>query len=292
VERLAVRGLVEGPNFGFGRDRAGDVAFLAEWCRTVGVTLDVAPSVEMGSGETGTGMVSSSRIRLALQAGDPAAARRMLGRPHRFSGVVVAGDRRGRLIGFPTANLAETAEKAVALPAVGVYAVRVRLDGRPHVGACNIGPNPTFGVDALKIEVHLLDFDGDLYDQRLDVDVLDRLRGVQTFSGIDALKTQLAEDVAAARRVADAVPADETTPHAELARTVAAWVESFVLPDVAPLGGELRSTTVDADGVARLDWRWPARTPPATQQFAVLRLGERLRRAFPRLRAVENVGTS
>jgi riboflavin kinase/FMN adenylyltransferase len=142
--------------------------------------------------------VSSSRVRNALLAGDADEAARLMGRCYRLHGVVGAGQRRGRLLGFPTANLEHI---ETLLPADGVYAVRVRWNGAIKAGAANVGPNPTFGESARKLEVHVLDFSGDLYGKQLIVEFIRRLRGTQPFAGPEALKAQLQNDIQQARTI-------------------------------------------------------------------------------------------
>src|SRR5690606_6688271 len=124
-----------------------------------------------------------------------------LGRPHRVRGTVVAGDRRGSTIGFPTANLADI---PVIVPAAGVYAGRVLLDGTSYPAACNIGSNPTFDVGQTKVEVHILGFSGDLYGTAIEVDLLGRIRDVRKFASANARRGQLTEDVAKACEIANA----------------------------------------------------------------------------------------
>ena len=190
---LDAQGLVEGPNFCFGKDRGGDVALLRQLCDASGLHLDVVdPEL------THDGLVSSSAIRAAISHGDMDSAVEMLGHPYRLTGVVVAGARRGRTIGFPTANL-EGVEAQI--PGDGVYAGRVELGRRVFSTAMNIGPNPTFGDDARKLEVHLIDFDGDLYGQTLNVDVVGRIRSTRLFDNADSLVKQLEADVEAVREV-------------------------------------------------------------------------------------------
>jgi riboflavin kinase/FMN adenylyltransferase len=192
--RLAARGVVEGPNFAFGRDRQGTIDTLDQLCRAADVTLAVVtPFVLDGV------PVSSSRVRSALVGGDVAEAARLLGRPYRLRGTVGTGQRRGETIGFPTANL-EGIE--TVLPGDGVYAVRVRHEGRTWPGAANLGPNPTFGEQARKVEIHLIGFRGDLYGQTLAVDFIERLRDTRPFRGVDELVAQLRQDVEEARRLA------------------------------------------------------------------------------------------
>ncbi|MGE3315049.1 MAG: bifunctional riboflavin kinase/FAD synthetase [Planctomycetaceae bacterium] len=190
---LEASGLVEGPNFYFGHDRQGNVATLRELCDAAGVELEVISPVVVGSC-----LVSSSAIRSQILAGSLASAVEMLGHPFRIRGTVVHGAERGRTIGFPTANLSDV---ATLLPADGVYAGIVRLDERSWRAAVHIGSNPTFGESGRKLEVHLLDFQGDLYHRTLDVDLVDRVRGTEKFSGAEALKKQLLMDVAKVREI-------------------------------------------------------------------------------------------
>jgi riboflavin kinase/FMN adenylyltransferase len=193
ARQLRAAAVVEGYNFRFGRGRLGDTAALAELCRAAGVGFEELPPLVIGDGP-----VSSSRVRAAVEAGDVATAADLLGRPYRIAGEVGSGARRGRTIGFPTANLDRV---PTLVPGVGVYAVRAVVDGREWPAAANIGPNPTFGESARKIEVHLIDFAGDLYGRPLAVEFVARLRDTRPFAGVEALKEQLRQDVAAAKRV-------------------------------------------------------------------------------------------
>lgn len=202
IGQFAARGMVEGPNFFFGRDRMGDVRILGRWCQEVGVDFHVAePLSQAGQ------MISSSRIRKVLSEGDVREARLLLGRPHRIRGIVTHGAGRGAGIGVPTANLEEI---DVLIPAEGVYAAHVLIpssDGGAPVrwpAACNIGPNPTFGEQRFKVEAHLIDFQGDLYGQTVELDFLARLRTTRAFAGLDDLLAQIARDVQEARRIAAA----------------------------------------------------------------------------------------
>ena len=187
--------VVEGYNFRFGRNRGGDTNVLRELCTGAGRHfVEVPPLLEDAEA------ISSSRIRSALLAGDVTAAARWLGRRYAIAGTVVAGAQRGRTIGFPTANLAGV---ATLLPKDGVYAVRVLLEDAEFAGAANIGPNPTFGETAQKIEVHILDFAEDVYGQTLKVEFAARLRETRPFASADELRAQLEQDVALARAAAD-----------------------------------------------------------------------------------------
>jgi len=196
VAQFAAEGMVEGPNFGFGRDRGGDSRILAEWCAGAGLAFEVASPTEADGH-----IVSSTAIRKALADGRAAEAADLLGRPHRLRGVVTHGAGRGAGLGFPTANLDEIDTQ---IPGDGVYAVRAFLEGdalaRP--AACHIGPNVSFGEQDRKVEVHLIDFHGDLYGRTLEVDVLDLLRPSRKFEGLDDLLAQIRADVDRARAVA------------------------------------------------------------------------------------------
>jgi len=193
-KQLEVKAVVEGFNFRFGRDRAGDLQLLGEWCRQRGIRF-----VTVDRKTVDCAAVSSSRVRTALESGDSAAAARLLGRPYRLRGTVGSGARRGRSLGFPTANLIDP---ATLVPGDGVYAVRVMLeDGSTWPGAANVGPNPTFGEHARKVEAHLIGFDGDLVGQSIAADFVARLRDTQTFASADDLAAQLRTDIEQARRV-------------------------------------------------------------------------------------------
>jgi len=185
--RLKAAGVVEGPNFSFGRDRAGDVGLLADLCRVVGIAFRVIEPVEV-AGE----LISSSRIRDSLGDGQVREAVGMIGHAHRISGTVARGAGRGRDIGYPTANLENV---KVMVPGHGVYAGTARLGGERYVVAVSIGPNPTFGDDTVKIECHLDKFDGDLYGRTLEIDLLSEIRSLQPFDSAEELKRQIAADV-------------------------------------------------------------------------------------------------
>ena len=198
VDALQVRELIVGEDFHFGHRRSGDVALL----RMMGAEHDFAvePLVLVTHATDGNSPTSSTAIRAALKQGDVRAAALMLGRDHELRGVVVQGDQRGRTIGVPTANVAVPAN--MCLPAEGVYAgFAVLADRSRHACAINLGRRPTFYADAehALLEAHLLDFDGDLYGQRIAVSFRERLRGERAFAGIDELKAQLQADLVAAR---------------------------------------------------------------------------------------------
>jgi riboflavin kinase/FMN adenylyltransferase len=187
--------MVEGTNFGFGRGRGGNVDTLTALCRRDGVAIVVVPPVHLG-GEP----VSSSRVRSALQRGAVAEAADCLGRPYRLTGTVGTGQRRGAKLGFPTANL-ERVETLI--PGDGVYVVRVYRGDTSWAGAANVGPNPTFGENARKVEVHLIGFRGDLYGHELSVDFVERLRDTRPFGSVNELVAQLRADIERARKVVE-----------------------------------------------------------------------------------------
>lgn len=194
---VGLREIVIGYDHRFGRGRAGSRETLERLGARDGFTVDVIPEqVERGI------TVSSTQIRRLLEAGDASGAAVLLGRPYRITGTVVHGDARGRLIGFPTANVEPTHRRKV-VPRVGVYAVRVALrDGTAYGGMMNVGRRPTFETDgAVRAEVHLFDFSADLYGHTLAVDVVARLRDEMRFDGVEALVARLGEDRAEALAV-------------------------------------------------------------------------------------------
>ena len=200
-ETLDAQAMVEGPNFFFGRDRAGDIELLRRLTGSTGMSLDVVEPVEI-DGQ----YVSSSLVRKLVTEGWVREAGRMLTRPYRIRGMVTHGVRRGAKIGFPTANI-EAID--TLLPGQGVYAGRGLLkdDGtdreKSYPAAVNVGPNPTFGENAMKVEAHLIGFEGPLYGRTLEIDFIGRLRDIHTFNDVDALKSQLARDVEAAKELVE-----------------------------------------------------------------------------------------
>ncbi len=180
-----------GSAFCFGRDRSGTVATLEAWGSTHGCAVHTL-ALRAPDG----GRLSSTRIREALDAGEVVAAAQLLGLPYTLTGVVVEGDRRGRHLGFPTANLAWEQEQ---LPASGVYVTEALLPhhGGPFLGLTNVGEKPTFDGQRLTVETHLPGFAGDLYGARLDLRFLHRIRGEVRFESVDQLRIQIAKDVAA-----------------------------------------------------------------------------------------------
>lgn len=187
LRQFEASGIVEGPNFHFGRDRRGDVALLTQMCDRAQVECGVISSIDF-NGQ----MISSSRIRELLCNRSLQQAVRLLGHPYRLTGTVRQGAQRGRQIGFPTANLFGI---QTLLPAHGVYAARTTLNGQDYPVAVSIGPNPTFGEHREKIECHIDGFAGDLYDTELHIDLLSEVRPLQSFASVDELVRQIRNDV-------------------------------------------------------------------------------------------------
>ncbi|MEV4826022.1 bifunctional riboflavin kinase/FAD synthetase [Micromonospora sp. NPDC049274] len=194
VEHLHAALVVVGGNFRFGHRAAGDVALLERLGKTFGFGVEGAPLVAGG----GT-VFSSTYIRSCVDAGDVGAAAAALGRPHRVEGVVVRGDQRGRVLGFPTANL--LCHRYAAVPADGVYAARLIRRGQPEplMSAVSVGTNPTFSGRERRVEAYALDFDGDLYGERLALDFVAHLRGQVRYDSIEPLIAQIEQDVARTR---------------------------------------------------------------------------------------------
>ncbi len=197
IGRLGVQELVIGYDHGFGRGRSGDADTLREIGRELRFAVDVVGRV-LADGDA----VSSTHIRAAVRAGDMGSAARGLGRPYGVRGLVVRGDGRGRTLGFPTANLVVPGGDKL-IPPEGIYAVRGVLRTGTYGGALHLGPRPTFRGSPPTIELHLMDFAGDLYGEEVRVDFVRRLRAIQPFSTVEALVEQMSRDVSLARRVLD-----------------------------------------------------------------------------------------
>ncbi len=189
-QSLAARAIVEGPDFSFGRNRAGTIEVLRGFCRDHGVSLEVVDPLEH-AGQA----ISSSRIRQCVARGKMDEARSMLTQPYRLRGLVVEGAARGRQLGFPTANLDRI---DTVVPGFGVYAGWSLLPSGRWPSAIHVGPCPTFGEMRARVEVHLIGFSGSLYGQLLEVDFLTRLRDILAFPDVGSLTRQLQQDVATA----------------------------------------------------------------------------------------------
>ncbi len=194
LDHLNMREIFCGPDFALGYKREGNVAFLHALGEEKGFRVNVvAPQKDDGQ------LLSSTRIRELIATGELDEATEYLGRYPSLRGRVIRGDQRGRTLGFPTANLAVAERRLV--PANGIYAVRVNIGGRWYGGAASIGVRPTFGGGQRTVEVYILDFDGDLYDQVIEVQFVKRLREEMKFANAQELIAQMNRDVAETRRV-------------------------------------------------------------------------------------------
>lgn len=192
--KLGAAGVVTGEDFTFGQGRAGNAAVLRELGAVHGIVAETVGAVALDGLP-----VSSSRVREALIAADPHAATRLLTRPFAVEGVVIHGNKRGRELGWPTANVELGPYQR---PAYGIYAVRVRLDdGSEHDGVASLGTRPMFDPPVELLEANLFDFEGDLYGRTIEVALHHYLRPEAKFDNIDALKAQMSEDAAAAKRL-------------------------------------------------------------------------------------------
>lgn len=195
AQGLGVRHAAVGFDFTFGKGRSGSPEALRTYGERLGFTVSVAERIDDPDGLK----LSSSAVREALKAGDMDRAAAILGRPFAIRGEVIHGDKRGRTIGVPTANI-DLGD--YMRPAYGVYAIRARLeDGRTFDGVASLGVRPMYAVETPLLEAWLFDFDSDLYGQALEVQLIAWLRGEETFDGLDALKAQIDRDAAAARAV-------------------------------------------------------------------------------------------
>lgn len=185
-----------GADFAFGHKREGTVDFLIRSGQSSGFGVHIVARQRFQDGQ-----LSSTRVRELLEEGDVAQAAVLLGHYPGFRGRVVSGFGRGKDLGFPTANI-ETAESQ-ALPAIGIYAAYLRVNGDRYPAAVSVGTNPTFGGDKLVVEAYLLDFDGDLRDRVVAIDFVDRIRGEQRFDSADELVAEMHRDVDKVRKILD-----------------------------------------------------------------------------------------
>ncbi|WP_119068001.1 bifunctional riboflavin kinase/FAD synthetase [Rubrobacter indicoceani] len=192
IRTLGAEVVVVGKNFRFGYRASGGLADLQRIMASHG-----GEAFGAGVRQAGAEVISSTRIRAMLDAGDVAGAATLLGRPHEVTGIVIPGDRRGRTIGFPTANVLPPQD--VIVPERGVYACLVRLRGELYPSCVNVGFAPTFGERESRIEAHLLDFEGDIYGERIGVGFVSRIRGEKKFSGVEELVEQIGRDSERAR---------------------------------------------------------------------------------------------
>ncbi len=214
VQSLRAKAIAEGENFRFGKQRRGDVQLLKQLCERHAMTFSLLEP-QQDAGE----WISSTRIRSLVDAGDIAGANRLLIEPYRIGGVVGRGAQRGRTLGFPTANLENI---AVLCPPLGVYAGRVTDCQKKQIDAAvaspvglpvalNIGPNPTFGEDLLKVEAHVVGFSGDLYGCELSIELFEKLRDVRKFESKEQLLAQLTLDIDRAKAISAARVKQEAT---------------------------------------------------------------------------------
>jgi riboflavin kinase/FMN adenylyltransferase len=189
VEELDMRLLVVGPDFAFGRNRSGTVAVSREIGEQLGFRVEVAPMLDEGGEKVG-----STVVRQALADGDVSRVAMLLGRPFSLRGPVVTGDKRGRELGFPTANMAIGLDRA--LPSYGVYVTRAYVRETAYESCTSIGVRPMFDVEPRPtVETFILDFDGDIYGEEMRIDLLERLRNEESFESVDDLVTQMHKDI-------------------------------------------------------------------------------------------------
>ena len=193
-QKLDVRAMVEGSNFYFGHDRAGNVEMLDQLCDEAGIRFLMVKPIMDDEGEA----ISSSRIRHLVSDGNVRKAAELLGRPHQIEGMVLEGEGRGRQLGFPTANLDMV---QTLIPGNGIYAAWATVEGETYPSAVCIGENVTFGGQFLKIEAHLLDFERDVYNKHMTLDFVDRVRELIRFDSPEQLVEGIRQDVARVREI-------------------------------------------------------------------------------------------
>jgi len=188
-----LRSICVGANFTFGHKRSGNVALLKQLGTELNFNVHAVAAVSLDGD-----VVSSTRIRTAIQSGELDAASQMLGRTYSFCGKVIRGDGLGRKLGFPTANMDTT---SLVLPPRGVYAIHAEMNGQRHRAVLNIGMRPTLEQPQprLQVEAHLLDFDAQLYGEELEIIIVEKLRDEQRFGSVEELRAQIARDIEAAR---------------------------------------------------------------------------------------------
>ncbi len=194
-DQLGLAGAVTGADFRFGAKRAGDGAALQSLGKAAGLNIHLVDVLADDGAEEKFG---SSAVRKALQAGDVKSAAAMLGRPWAVHGYIVEGQKLGRTLGFPTANM--TLGDYIE-PRRGVYAVTATLDGATHKGVANFGRRPTVGSDAPLLETHLFDFAGDLYGKTMKIAFVEFIRDEKKFDGLDALKAQIEKDMTTSKEI-------------------------------------------------------------------------------------------
>lgn len=197
VRKIGMQTIVVGEDYSFGKNREGTVAMLQALAPQLGFEVVVTGTIAAVKGLAAR--VSSTAIRELVYNGEMEAAQKMLGRPYQVRGRVVTGrNRGGRLLGFPTANLQLLDELC---PKTGVYAVKVEIGGELHPGVANIGYSPTFDDHQFTVEVHILEFDRQIYDEKMHVNFVKRIRDEMKFASLDDLKRQIGEDIQTARQI-------------------------------------------------------------------------------------------
>jgi riboflavin kinase/FMN adenylyltransferase len=262
---LQLSGLVEGPNFGFGRGREGNTETLARFCAAANMSLEIVEPLVLDGV-----VVSSSKVRGALQAGSVESAERWLGRPYRITGTVVEGQKRGRTLGFPTANLGDI---PMLVPGDGVYAGFATADGAAHAAAINIGANPTFGEHARKVEVHLVGFAGELYGRPIEVDFLARLRDTRPFPSPADLLAQLKQDV-------------EQAKHIFLRRRLQQLFDDEIRPGLQASGSDIQLVDIDR-GVAVVKLSGTCGTCASSAMALVMSLERQVKERLPEIAYLE-----
>jgi riboflavin kinase/FMN adenylyltransferase len=195
AHRFDISGIVVGDNFRFGRGRTGNIEFLQHYCGRNGISFIHIPTLS-----TDHTTISSTMIRGLISCGEVVEAAKLLGYNFFIMGKVVQGDKRGRKLGYPTANLSRTTDKVI--PAEGVYSAAVFIQDKWWASAVNIGSNPTFGdLSSVRIEAHLMDFIGNIYDENLSIVFLERIRGELSFATPADLRYQITEDTRIARSI-------------------------------------------------------------------------------------------
>jgi len=190
--KINPRHIVVGPNYSFGDKGIGTPLMLTGLADRFKIETEICPEVS----KNGV-LVSSTLIRNLLVRGEVIEAAGLLGRPYELTGTVVHGDQRGRTLGFPTANMKVSSQ--LLIPGNGVYAVRAKVGGLYYNGLCNVGVNPTFGQDKMRVETHLLDFDREIYGKRITLFFLGRLRGEKKFASAELLTLQMKSDIQEAK---------------------------------------------------------------------------------------------
>lgn len=267
--QLKVSGIVEGPEFRFGHHRAGDVKLLSRWAGENQVPFELAESL-LEEGEK----LSSSNIRKAIRQGEVKKAASWLGRNYTLTGTVIEGAKRGRLLGFPTANLGGC---GTMIPGEGVYAIRTTFEGKVYNGACNVGPNPTFGEQAKKVEAHLISFSHDIYGQELTIEFIDRIRDLKKFDSVEALTNQVSQDVERAKRMTTSLEQRVRDAFTKLA------------PSFALQGVELGIAQVEPDGIVQVYLKGACQACPSSAMSLISGIEQQVREEVPEVAYLEMI---